>query len=125
MVLIAVILVVLALLVVWSLLAAITHIVPWLVVGLISGALASRVVRGRGLGCLMDIVVGIAGGLLGGLVIRWLDPGMISGLWPLGLIGDIVVSFLGATVLLAVVRLLDARRWVHVGRRRARKLIPR
>jgi len=44
-------------------------LLSWLIVGLIAGALAGRVVEGRGLGCLGDIVVGIVGAVLGGLIV--------------------------------------------------------
>ena len=44
-------------------------ILGWLLVGLIAGALAGRVVRGRGYGCLVDIVVGIAGAFIGAVVL--------------------------------------------------------
>src|SRR3989441_4964901 len=38
----------------------------WIIVGLISGAVAARVVAGRGFGCIADIVVGVAGAFLAG-----------------------------------------------------------
>src|SRR2546422_10472703 len=38
----------------------------WIIVGLIAGAVAARVVAGRGFGCLADIIVGIAGAIIGG-----------------------------------------------------------
>jgi uncharacterized membrane protein YeaQ/YmgE (transglycosylase-associated protein family) len=102
--------VILALLFAWSILVAVTHVLPWIIVGFISGALAGRVVEGRGLGCLMDVLVGIAGSLIGGLIIRLAAPSLISGGGVLGLIQDIVVSFVGAVILLAVVRLVTPRR---------------
>ena len=38
------------------------HMITWLIIGLIAGLLASRVVRGTGLGMFRDIVVGLVGG---------------------------------------------------------------
>ena len=67
-------------------------------VGLISGALASRVVAGRGFGCLADIVVGVAGALIGGIIVGSFVP------TSLGFLGQIVVAFIGAVLLLAVVK---------------------
>ncbi len=43
--------------------------IAWIIVGLIAGAVAARVVAGRGFGCLADIVVGIAGALIGGYLL--------------------------------------------------------
>src|SRR5258708_27556286 len=44
--------------------------VAWIIVGLISGAIAARVVAGRGFGCIADIVVGVAGAVIGGYLLR-------------------------------------------------------
>jgi uncharacterized membrane protein YeaQ/YmgE (transglycosylase-associated protein family) len=68
-----------------------------LVIGLIAGFLASRVMRGGGFGIVGDIVVGIIGAFLGG----WLAG--LLGLSSSGLIGTIVVAFIGACILLAIV----------------------
>lgn len=108
---------VLAFLFAWSLVAAITHVIPWIIVGFISGALAGRVVEGRGMGCLMDVLVGMAGSLVGGLIIRLAAPTLINAGGVLGVIQDIVVSFVGAVILLAVVRLVTPRRHRLAARR--------
>jgi uncharacterized membrane protein YeaQ/YmgE (transglycosylase-associated protein family) len=80
----------------------------WLVVGLIAGWLASAVVGG-GFGLIGDIVVGIVGAFIGGWLFRALDVSAPFG----GLAGTIFVAFIGAIVLLLLLRLI-AR-----GRRRA------
>src|SRR5690242_16566910 len=41
-------------------------ILGWIVLGLISGFIASKAVRGRGAGCLADIVLGLIGSVVGG-----------------------------------------------------------
>ena len=69
-------------------------------IGLIAGWLAGRVMKGRGYGPLMDIVLGIAGGIIGRIVFAFL------GLAAWGLIGAIVVSFVGAVILIALARQL-------------------
>ena len=76
----------------------------WLLAGLISGALASRVVSGRGHGCIGDIVIGVAGALIGGIVLSYFIPGR-AGFW-----GSVVVAFIGAVILLSVLRLVSGRR---------------
>ncbi len=76
-------------------------ILIWIVVGLIAGVLASLVV-GSGYGMLGNIVVGIVGAFVGGWVFRaagWTAP---FG----GLAGTIFVAFIGAVLLLVLLRLL-------------------
>ena len=73
-----------------------SNVLWWLVVGLIAGFLASRVMSGGGYGLVGDIVVGIIGAFIGG----WLAG--LLGLGSSGLIGTIVVAFIGACVLLAI-----------------------
>ena len=89
-------------------------LVMWLIVGLIAGFLASRVMSGGGYGLIGDIVVGIIGALLGG----WLAG--LLGLGSFGLIGTIVVAFIGACILIAIVHAVSgggARRSRRWGRR--------
>jgi uncharacterized membrane protein YeaQ/YmgE (transglycosylase-associated protein family) len=69
----------------------------WLIVGLIAGFLASRVMGGGGYGLIGDIVVGILGAFLGGWVSGLLGVG-----GSYGLIGSIVIAFIGACLLLAL-----------------------
>src|SRR5438034_2874711 len=78
----------------------------WIVVGLIAGAVAARVVAGRGFGCIADIVVGIAGAIIGGFLLGSLfgASGTVH-FW-----GSIVVAFLGAVVLLAALKLVSGGR---------------
>jgi uncharacterized membrane protein YeaQ/YmgE (transglycosylase-associated protein family) len=80
--------------------------IAWIVVGLIAGAIAARVVAGRGFGCIADIVVGVAGAIIGGFVLSSLFG--FSG--SVGFFGSIVVAFLGAALLLAVLKLVSGGR---------------
>jgi uncharacterized membrane protein YeaQ/YmgE (transglycosylase-associated protein family) len=73
----------------------------WIAVGLIAGWLASAVVGG-GYGVIGDIVVGVVGAFLGGFVFRALHIGVPFR----GLAGTIFVAFIGAIVLLLVLRLI-------------------
>ena len=78
----------------------------WIIVGLIAGAIAARVVAGRGFGCLADIVVGVAGAIIGGFLLGALfNTSGTVGFW-----GSIVVAFIGAAVLLSVLKLLSGGR---------------
>ena len=78
----------------------------WIVVGLIAGAIAARVVAGRGFGCIADIVVGVAGAIIGGFLLSSLF-GMTGNV---GFLGSIVVAFIGAAALLAVLKLVSGGR---------------
>jgi len=78
----------------------------WILVGLIAGAIAARVVAGRGFGCIADIVVGVAGAIIGGFLLSALfGANGTVGFW-----GSIVVAFVGAAVLLAALKLLSGGR---------------
>jgi len=77
----------------------------WVVVGLIAGFLASAVVGG-GYGLIGDIIIGIVGAFIGGWVFRaagWHAP---FG----GLAGNIFVAFVGALILLVLLRLITRGR---------------
>ncbi|TMD77844.1 MAG: GlsB/YeaQ/YmgE family stress response membrane protein [Chloroflexi bacterium] len=79
-------------------------IIAWLLVGLIAGWAAGKVSRGHGFGIIGDLVVGLIGALIGGLVAGAFIQGSV------GFVGSIIVAFLGAIVLLALIRLLSGRR---------------
>jgi uncharacterized membrane protein YeaQ/YmgE (transglycosylase-associated protein family) len=77
-------------------------ILTFIIVGLVAGLLASFVVGGIGYGLLGDIVVGIVGAFVGGWLFRaagWATP---FG----GIGGTIFVAFIGAVLLLVILRLL-------------------
>ena len=76
-------------------------IVIWIAIGLVAGWLASLVVGG-GYGAVGDIVLGIVGAFLGGLIFRALHLGT-----PFRGVGStIFVAFVGSVVLLALMRLV-------------------
>ena len=83
-------------------------ILAWLVVGLIAGWLASRVMRGGGYGLIGDIIVGIVGALIGGFLAATLlkIPNAVNGIN----IMSILVAFIGAVILLAILRMVSGRR---------------
>jgi uncharacterized membrane protein YeaQ/YmgE (transglycosylase-associated protein family) len=77
--------------------------IAWAVVGLIAGWLAGVVMKGGGYGVIGDIVVGLIGAMIGGFLMGYLVPG-VYGFW-----GSIFVAFLGACVLIAIVRAVAGR----------------
>ena len=81
-------------------------IVVWLIVGAIAGFVASKVLTGKGMGLLWDIVAGIlgafVGGWLAGLVGISVSPGTFT-------VGGLVSAFVGAVILLVVFRAVTSR----------------
>ncbi len=78
-------------------------VISWLVVGLIAGWLASVLMRGGGYGILGDIAVGLIGSFLGGLLVGFFIDGSVQ------FVGSIVVAFIGACVLIVLVRVITGR----------------
>jgi uncharacterized membrane protein YeaQ/YmgE (transglycosylase-associated protein family) len=77
-------------------------LLTWIIVGLIAGVLASLVMGGTGYGIIGDIIIGIVGAFVGSWVFRQLGTTSPFG----GLPGVIFVAFVGAVVLLFVLRLI-------------------
>ncbi len=76
-------------------------ILSWIIIGLIAGWGAGKVMKGGGYGVVMDIVLGVLGALLGG----WLFGAL--GIWHGGgLIGSLIVAFIGAVILVWITRLI-------------------
>ncbi len=83
-----------------------TSLIIWLIVGLIAGFLAGQVMRGGGYGVVGDIVVGILGAFIGGFLST-----QLGGPAPTGLnVVSIVIAFIGAVILIAVLRVLGGGR---------------
>jgi uncharacterized membrane protein YeaQ/YmgE (transglycosylase-associated protein family) len=88
-------------------------ILIWCLVGLVAGFLASHVALGHGLGVLGDTVVGILGALLGGFLAQVFRFGI--GVVGHPIISEMIIAFIGAAILLFVVRMFGGGRY----RRRA------
>jgi len=74
-------------------------LIGWLLVGLIAGWLAGKVSRGRGFGCIANVILGLVGAVLGGWIFTKL--GIFGG----GVLYSIAAATLGAVVLVAIGRL--------------------
>jgi uncharacterized membrane protein YeaQ/YmgE (transglycosylase-associated protein family) len=74
----------------------------WLVweilIGILAGWIASKLVKGRGMGLLMDLILGVVGAVLGGFVFGLL------GIAAYTLLGRLVMATVGAVLLLLLVR---------------------
>jgi len=76
-------------------------LIGWLVLGLIAGWLAGKLSRGRGFGCITDIVLGLIGSVLGGWL--FLKLGILGG----GFIYSLAAATVGAVILVAIVHLFS------------------
>jgi len=72
-----------------------------IIVGLIAGWAAGKIMKGSGYGLLMDILLGVAGAVVGGWVLRLMGFYSSGGLIP-----SILVAILGAVLLIALSRAL-------------------
>jgi uncharacterized membrane protein YeaQ/YmgE (transglycosylase-associated protein family) len=78
-------------------------ILVWVLIGLVAGFLASKVMTGHGKGIVADVVIGVIGALAGGFIARFL--GVTTSLTSHSVVVEIVVAFAGAVILLAILRL--------------------
>lgn len=81
-------------------------ILAWLVVGLIAGFLASKVVNKTGSGLVMDIILGVVGALVGGFIFNFFGHAAPTGIN----LYSIFVSFIGAVIVLVIYHALAGRR---------------
>lgn len=84
----------------------IMYFVWYLLIGLAAGCLAGWIVKGHGAGFFVNVIVGLIGGLLGG----WLVS--LFGWVPVGTVGTLLTSLIGAIVLLLIVSLFTRDRTV-------------
>ncbi len=83
-------------------------IIAWILLGLVSGFIASKIVNKSGEGIALDIVLGVVGAFVGGLLFNLIGNYGVTGfnLW------SIFVSVIGAIVVLAIYHALSSRRAV-------------
>jgi uncharacterized membrane protein YeaQ/YmgE (transglycosylase-associated protein family) len=73
--------------------------VSWLFLGLVAGWLAGKIARGRGFGCIADIVLGLIGSYIGGWV--FVKLGIFGG----GFLYSLAAATLGAVILVSIAHL--------------------
>ena len=79
----------------------ISVLIWWIIVGLIAGWAAGKIMRGAGYGPVIDIVLGMVGAVVGGWIFNAL------GIYPGGgILGSIVVAIIGAMLLIWLSRLV-------------------
>ncbi len=84
---------------------SLTSIITWIVVGGIAGFLAERVIGGFHIGCIGTVIVGVIGAFIGGWLFNLLHISIGT-----GIVNTIITSFVGAVVLLVVLRALRGGR---------------
>jgi uncharacterized membrane protein YeaQ/YmgE (transglycosylase-associated protein family) len=78
-----------------------SDILVWLVIGAIAGWLAGQFIRGGGLGLIGDVVVGIVGAVIAGYLLPRIGIHLGA-----GFVRSVISAFIGACLLLTVVRLV-------------------
>ena len=76
----------------------------FILIGIVSGFLAGKIMRGSGFGLIVNLLVGIAGAVIGGWVFDFLNISIGS-----GLIGSLITSLIGAIILLFVISLFKKK----------------
>jgi uncharacterized membrane protein YeaQ/YmgE (transglycosylase-associated protein family) len=76
--------------------------VSWLLLGLIAGWLAGKIARGRGFGCITDILLGLIGSYLGGWI--FVKLGIFGG----GFLYSLAAATLGAVILVSIAHLFTS-----------------
>jgi len=72
-----------------------------LLTGLIAGAIAGALVQGKGYGCLLNIIVGIVGAVIGNWLFRELNIYVMS-----GFLGTLITAVVGSVVFLLVINFI-------------------
>ena len=75
----------------------------FILIGILAGFVAGKLMRGGGFGILVNLVVGIIGAMLGGFVFRLL------GIYTTGIIGSLITATVGAIILLWLISLFQRR----------------
>jgi uncharacterized membrane protein YeaQ/YmgE (transglycosylase-associated protein family) len=82
-------------------------IIGWIVLGLIAGFIASKIVNRAGSGVFMDILLGIVGALVGGFIFNVFGAVGVTGFN----LYSMIVAVIGAVVLLLIYHALFGRRY--------------
>ena len=84
-------------------------IIGWIVLGLISGFIASKIVNKQGEGCILNTVLGLVGALVGGFIFSALGHQKVTGFN----LYSFLVAIIGAVVVLVLYHAITGRRWMR------------
>ena len=76
-------------------------LIGWLVIGLLAGWLAGKMARGRGFGCIGDILIGLIGSVIGGWIFTQLGIGGHANTF----LYSLAAATIGAVLLVSVAHL--------------------
>lgn len=76
-------------------------LIGWLIIGLLAGWIAGTLSRGRGFGCIANVILGLIGAVLGGWIFTKL------GIWGGGFLYSLAAATVGAVVLVAIAGLFS------------------
>jgi uncharacterized membrane protein YeaQ/YmgE (transglycosylase-associated protein family) len=80
-----------------------THsVIGWILIGLIAGWLTGKVTRGRGFGCLANVILGLVGAVVGGWVFSRLN------IWGHGFLYSLAAATVGAVLVVSIARLFSS-----------------
>ncbi len=77
-------------------------LIGWIFIGLIAGWLTGKLTRGRGFGCIANVILGLIGALIGGWVFTKL--GIFGG----GFLYSLAAATVGAVLLVTIARLFSS-----------------
>jgi uncharacterized membrane protein YeaQ/YmgE (transglycosylase-associated protein family) len=84
-------------------------ILAWIILGLISGFIASKVVNRSGEGVVLDVILGVVGAVVGGFLFNAFGSTGVTGLN----IWSLFVAFVGAVVVLVIKHAVMGRGRIH------------
>lgn len=76
------------------------NIILFLLIGLVAGWLAGKIMKGKGFGLVGNLVVGVIGALIGGLIFNALN------VTATGILGSLIAALVGALILLWIIGLI-------------------
>jgi uncharacterized membrane protein YeaQ/YmgE (transglycosylase-associated protein family) len=78
--------------------------IGWIIIGLLAGWIAGHLARGRGFGCVVDVILGLIGAVIGGWIFVRL------GISTMGFWGSLAAATVGAVLLVLIARVFAGSR---------------
>jgi uncharacterized membrane protein YeaQ/YmgE (transglycosylase-associated protein family) len=86
------------------------HWITWIILGLIAGFIASKIVNKQGEGLFLDIILGVVGAVVGGYLVSFFTGGQWQNHFD---IPSMIVSIVGAVIVLFVYHAIFGRRTTY------------
>ncbi|MBN1312050.1 MAG: GlsB/YeaQ/YmgE family stress response membrane protein [Anaerolineae bacterium] len=85
-------------------------ILQWIIIGGVAGYVSSLLLKAERQGCLIKIIIGIAGAFIGGFMMNMLfpppQPGQLGGITGIGFVDSIINATVGAVILLIILEII-------------------